>query len=109
MELFNAIDSRSVPNSPPVFAKKSYELPAMKVKDNTYAYFFAKDVTDEFPKSLKFRMVEGPSWLTVQGSGRIFSYYGAPASAKGQKHRLIVEVTDSRGQTARQSATITVE
>ena len=108
-ELFNAIDARSVPNSPPVFAKKSYDLPAMQVKDNSYAYFFAEDVTDEFPKSLKFRMVEGPSWLTVQASGRIFSYYGAPASAKGKKHRLIVEVTDSRGQTARQVATIEVK
>lgn len=106
--IMNAIDPRSVPNKAPVFKQQRYELPPMKAKDNSYAYFFAKDVTDENPKTVRFQMVEGPSWVTIQASGRVFSYYGAPTSAIG-KHRIVVEARDSRGQTSRAFVTIEVK
>ena len=106
--IMNAIDPRSVPNKAPVFKQQRYELPPMKAKDNSYAYFFAKDITDESPKTVRFQMVEGPSWVTIQASGRVFSYYGAPTSAIG-KHRIVVEARDSRGQTSRAFVTIEVK
>ncbi|MFC4994927.1 hypothetical protein [Rubritalea tangerina] len=108
VELHNNIDPSSIPNRRPEFIEKDTELPPLKVKDNSYAYEFKKIISDEKPDSLVFRKIEGPNWVSVQSSGRIFSYYGAPAEAIG-KHRLIVEATDDKGLSTRATFTLVVE
>lgn len=108
VSLKNAIDPRTVPDKPPVFRQLKFELPPMKAKDNSYSYFFIEDITDEQPKSVRFRMVEGPSWVSIQASGRVFSYYGAPKSAVG-KHRIVVEARDAKGQTSKAFVTVEVK
>jgi hypothetical protein len=96
LSLFNNVDLDSIPNRPPRFKNKSMTLPNMPAEDNSYAFEFLGEVDDEDPASLTFRKVEGPDWVSVQPSGRVFSYHGAPMSAIG-KHRLKVEVTDKDG------------
>jgi len=98
LSLYNNYDLSSLPNKAPRFKNKTITLPNMPAKDNSYAFTFLNEVEDETPKKLTFRKLEGPDWITVQASGRLFSYYGAPMSAIG-KHRLKVEVVDEEGLT----------
>lgn len=108
VELISNIDKSAIPNRPPTFLEKGITLPPLTVKDNSYSYEFAKIIADENKKTVRFSKVDGPSWVTVQSSGRIFSYYGAPAEARGE-HRLIVEATDEQGLSSRATFTLEVK
>jgi hypothetical protein len=106
LSLFNNVDLSAIPNRPPRFRSQNVTLPNMPAMDNSYAYTFANEVEDERPDELTFRKLEGPEWISVQPSGRLFSYHGAPLGTIG-KHRLRVEVVDHEGLT--DSITVSLE
>ena len=96
-------------NRAPVFSRKHYNLIAHKAGDSTYEFQFRPQVRDEAPKTLKFTMLDGPGWLTVHSTGRVFAPHGAPASEIGKTVGFKVQVTDEKGLTAEATASFSVK
>ena len=109
LELIGPIVDTTKKNIAPRFSRKHFGLIAHKAGDSTYEFQFRPQVRDEAPKTLKFTMTDGPGWLTVHSTGRVFAPHGAPQSEIGKTITFKVQVTDEKGLTAEATASFKVK